>query len=287
MVIQLSLQKNSPIDKLVVVILCAGEGNRIREYAKDIPKPLLKIEQLENKTILHDTIFKLFTLGITKIAIIKGYLGDKIEEHVNSLLKKNNNLINVITVIDSGMQYKSGPLHSFLSITKNDTLFNEKSIYFVLPGDTIFQFNLLNHVLNFIIENIQIIEKTPLVFYKMLNAMVLKDKYNEKTHDLASIAEIEKRGYIDYLKKIDIKKVHLFSNSDDLNLIVPVFALSGSIIKELIKLRDERTLNTMREGINLLIEGGEAVRAMKIPNNYEYHDIDEKSDIEQLNIEKK
>ena len=137
MVILLSLQENKPIKNLTVVILCAGEGTRIKELAKDIPKPLLKIEALNNKTLLHDTINNLISIGINRIVIVKGHLGHKIDEFINSLIKNDTNLGSKIKIIDSGTQYKLGPLYSFLSITNNEHIFEKDHIYLVIPGDTL------------------------------------------------------------------------------------------------------------------------------------------------------
>jgi len=274
---------NKSIAKISVVILCAGEGKRIKELAKDIPKPLLKIKALNNITILQDTINKLLSLGINKIVIVKGHLGHKIDEFINKIVQNNLNLQNFIEIIDSGTQYKSGPLYSLLSITNNEHIYKKKFIYLVIPGDTIFQFNLFNFVFTSIIDNIRLINANPLIFFKEVNINTLKKKFKEKTHGLISIAEIEKIESVQFLTKIKQKKVLELSNSVPASIIVPIFAFSGHIIKEFSELKEEVCMNTIRESINLLIDKGKTIHAIKIPKEYEFYDIDEKFDIAELN----
>jgi len=189
----LSLQKNKAIDKISVVILCAGEGKRIKDLTKDIPKPLLKIEALNNKSILHDTINKLVSLGIKNVMIVKGHLGHKIEDFVESLINSNSELKYIIKLIDSGTRYKLGPLYSFLSITKSNLDVENIPVYLVIPGDTIFQEDLLNSILNVVMDNIPSIKHHPFVFYKDVQTNTLKNKFKEKLPLQISISEIEKR----------------------------------------------------------------------------------------------
>ncbi|MHA2326385.1 MAG: sugar phosphate nucleotidyltransferase, partial [Promethearchaeota archaeon] len=67
----MSPQKNKLPEKLATIILCAGEGRRISHFIKNIPKPLIKIN---NKPILYYLITNLCQHGITSINIITGHL---------------------------------------------------------------------------------------------------------------------------------------------------------------------------------------------------------------------
>ena len=65
MAIQLSQQKNKIKKKIQAIILCAGEGVRIKEHYKEIPKALIPIPNKNDIPILKDTINKLKDLGIS------------------------------------------------------------------------------------------------------------------------------------------------------------------------------------------------------------------------------
>jgi len=287
MVILLSLQKNKFIDKISVVILCAGEGTRIKDLTKVIPKSLLKVEVLNNITILHDTINKLVSLGIKNIKIVIGHLGYKIEEFVKSLTNNNSELKNIIQIIDSGTRYKLGPLYSFLSITKSDLDQENIPVYLVIPGDTIFQEDLLNYILNILIDNIPSIKHHPFVFYKNVQYDTLKNKFKEKIHVRISISHIEKRKENYFLKKILQKELQSLSDFEQVRYLIPVFAFSNTTIKEFIELEKKIPVTTIKEAINLFIEGGKEIYAIKVPKEYVFYDIDEKLDILSLNDEKK
>jgi NDP-sugar pyrophosphorylase family protein len=285
MVILLSLQKNKSIDKISVVILCAGEGTRIKELTTNIPKPLLKIQALNNKAILHDSILKLVTLGINDIIIVKGHLGHEIEKFVEALISNNPKLKEIIRMIDSGTRYKLGPLYSFLSIAKSVLDDENITAYLVIPGDTIFQEDLLNCVLNLLIDNVSSIKHHPFVFYENVQISTLKDKFKEKKHALIAVSEIEKRKNAYFLKKIIQKELHSLFDSEQVSYLIPVFALSRSIIKEFVELEDKMPVKTIREVINLLTEGGKEIYAMRVPNEHEFYDIDDKMDFLRLNGE--
>ena len=58
------------------LILCAGFGKRLNPLTLNIPKPLLEINNL---TLLENTINLIKSLGIKKIKLNTFYLKDKIE----------------------------------------------------------------------------------------------------------------------------------------------------------------------------------------------------------------
>ena len=150
---KLSLQKNKLLENLISIILCAGEGTRISDFIHNIPKPLIKIY---DKPILSHLIFNLIKLNITSVVIITGHLRGDIETYIASLKKKDSSLRNKLLLINSGNNYKMGPLYSFLSITNKKSILRKGKIYLVFPGDTYYESILLKEILHIISNNLTI-----------------------------------------------------------------------------------------------------------------------------------
>ena len=65
--------------KKQALILCGGEGLRLRPITEEIPKPMVKIN---NKSILGYIIDHICTFNFDEIVIATGYRSSKIEEYV-------------------------------------------------------------------------------------------------------------------------------------------------------------------------------------------------------------
>jgi len=77
---------------ITAIILCGGEGQRLRPITNDIPKPLIKIR---NKSILYYIIEHLKKYNIKKFIIATGYKSKKIEEYMEkSFMNLNYKIIN-------------------------------------------------------------------------------------------------------------------------------------------------------------------------------------------------
>ena len=108
------------------LILCAGYGKRLAPITKNIPKPLLKVK---NINLLDNTLNFVQSLGINKIKINTFYLGEKIK---NFIEKKNYPLnIDIINdgekILDTGggiyNLIKKSEEEDFLTLNP-DTLWN-------------------------------------------------------------------------------------------------------------------------------------------------------------------
>ena len=60
---------------LKAIIIAAGRGRRMEGLTANSPKCLLEIE---GKTIIQNSLDHLRSLGVSNIAVVKGYLQDKI-----------------------------------------------------------------------------------------------------------------------------------------------------------------------------------------------------------------
>lgn len=281
----MSLLENKLKKKLTIVILCAGEGKRLKKLTRYTPKPLLKIKLLENESILQNTIFKLINLGIKQIAIIIGHLGDKIQEFISYLVKNNKSLLKNLEIINSESQYKLGPLHSFLSITKNNTIFNHNNYYILIPGDTIFDLNLLEEILFIIMNNFELLQKYPFVFYRNIESIRLNDTYDKKK--LISNAELDKAGSEIVLKRISQLKMKNIHSKAIIHQIIPIFALNYDFINNILNLKNEIPAITIWETLNYMISKRRKVVAFNIENKYQFFDIDEKYDLKKLKKKKR
>ncbi len=78
------------------LVLCAGYGKRLNPLTLELPKPLLK---LNNITLLEKTLNLIKSLGIKKVKLNTFYLKEKIKNFVNDL-----NLDLDIEIIEDGAQ---------------------------------------------------------------------------------------------------------------------------------------------------------------------------------------
>jgi mannose-1-phosphate guanylyltransferase/phosphomannomutase len=65
-------------EMMKAIILCGGEGTRLRPYTYNIPKPMLK---LGNRPILEFVILNLKRYGIKDFILTVGYLNEKIKDY--------------------------------------------------------------------------------------------------------------------------------------------------------------------------------------------------------------
>ncbi|MFX1322502.1 MAG: sugar phosphate nucleotidyltransferase [Promethearchaeota archaeon] len=282
--------KNELRSKISVIILCAGEGTRFKEITKNLPKPLLKIKSLNNTTILHHTINNFIKLGINQIAVIKGHLGYQIDEFISSLQKIKKDLTDKLLIIDSGFDYKLGPLYSFLSMTKNNMIFKKDNLFLVIPGDTIFEFNLLNDIIITLMNNSNLIQEYPILFYRKIKVSNLKEKHNnviQNSPKFISIVQIESKNSKTFLKAIQQEDLRVVQDLEIIKQVIPIFLFNFKIVNKFLKLKEKISANTIREIITYMINNGEKIIAIEIDNRFEFYDIDSKLDLYNYNLKKK
>ena len=75
-----------------VVILAGGQGTRIAEYTKTIPKPMI---QIKNKPIICHIIDHFYKYGFNDFIVAAGYKGKILKDYFrNKYLKLNIKVIN-------------------------------------------------------------------------------------------------------------------------------------------------------------------------------------------------
>jgi len=88
------MQNNEMKEKLKVVVLCGGKGERLRPLTKNIPKPLIEIK---SRPILSYIIEHLDRHHLTDLIVLTGYKSEKISYYI-----KNNFDSSHIETVDSG-----------------------------------------------------------------------------------------------------------------------------------------------------------------------------------------
>jgi len=133
MSLNISKIKNS----LSVIILCGGEGQRLRPLTKKVPKSLIKIK---NKAIIEYIINHFKKYKIKNIIIVTGYKHILLKRFINNKYKKQK-----ISVLDTGLKTE---------ITKRISKISkhlEKNVI-VCYGDTLVDIN-LNKLIKFYLNN--------------------------------------------------------------------------------------------------------------------------------------
>ena len=125
--------------KLTVVILCGGKGLRLRPITKNLPKPLIKIN---NKSILENIIQYFIKYKVNNFIIASGYKNTLINNFIKKKFKNKN-----IKVIYTG-------LNSDIIKRLYKTSKYSKKYFLVCYGDTMVDINLNNYI-KFYLSNLE------------------------------------------------------------------------------------------------------------------------------------
>ena len=182
-------------------ILCAGFGKRLNPLTLDIPKPLIK---LNNITVLETCINLIESLGIQKIILNTFYLKDQIQNFINN--KKFKSKISIIEdgekILDTG-----GGINNMMKHANEDNVL-------IFNPDTIWKQNYSKEIIEMEkiyfskkLKNILLLVKKELSFDKNLNGdFDLKDnliiKNNDKKFIYTGCQIMNKKLLSDYKDKI-------------------------------------------------------------------------------------
>ncbi|MFX0010668.1 MAG: NTP transferase domain-containing protein [Candidatus Hermodarchaeota archaeon] len=277
-------------EKITSIILCAGKGTRAKEIAQGIPKPLIKIKSLGNQSILSLIIQSLKCLKLDQIVVVTGHLGYKIADFVNSLQSKSQFNKESILIHSSGEMYKLGPLYSLLSITTSPLIFKDDQIFIILPGDTVFDFELLQEILEFILMNYSDLNQNSVIFYREIKPNILSkelEKYYVNYEKTISYIKVREKNTIAIVKEISQDKLKFLYNQHDVYQIIPIFIFNNAHVNKIKDLVKEVKFHSLREVVNLMIKKKEQFFAVPVNPNYNFYDIDSKLDLKILNDQKK
>ena len=286
MEIQLSPLNTKFMENLTIVILCAGEGKRAKGIADDIPKPLIKVESLKNQPILTILISQFYRFGIKPIVIITGYLSKQIEKSIISYQAKNLYERDTIIINNAGNRYKLGPLHSFLSITRNKRIFKSNELFLVIPGDTIFDYELMEVILNLLKENYAGVNQNSVIFYRRTTKLALNketEKLESMRNKMVSCVRTKEKGSKQYVKEIYQKNIKTLSDEEELNQIIPAFIITYDYVKNFESLASKVKLNKIFDAINLSIKNNMEFLACRVKSDQNFYDIDTTLDLTFLN----
>jgi len=278
---KLSQPENSLKKNLTAIILCAGEGKRIKNFIPDIPKPLIEVK---NKPLLLHIISNLKRISLDSILIITGHLGNKIETYISSN-KNTHSFLKGVKVLNSGEDYKKGPLYSFLSIFNNKILLRKNDIYLLIPGDTYFNPEIYTEVIKIILNNLNILETNSIIFYQKIEGIKLKAT-NDSMKLISSLI-IEERKSKKLLKEIQQKKLAEIELMEEISQILPIFVLNHKFVAKIINTEKKLSVNTIREIVNYIIQQKNYnFIAIPIQSHYKFYDIDTRSDLLTIREEK-
>ena len=115
----------------LALILCAGYGKRLQPITNDIPKPLLNIK---NINLLDNSLKFIQSIGIKKIKINTFYLGDKIQNYIES----KNYPLNIDVVSDGEKILDTGG--GIFNLIKQ----SDDEDFLILNPDTLWNSNYIN-----------------------------------------------------------------------------------------------------------------------------------------------
>lgn len=120
---------HNPIEDIDVIILCGGEGRRLRSVVADQPKVLAKVG---GKTFLDILINRLVSCGFRRIILSVGYMKEKIFKHFDNHQYSKN----IIFATEEAPLGTGGALKNASQLVKSED-------FLVMNGDSFCEVDLL------------------------------------------------------------------------------------------------------------------------------------------------
>jgi len=279
-------EKVKNYNKLSLIILCAGEGKRIQKFFPKIPKSLIKIKKLD-KSIVEYTITQFLNLNFNKIYLIYGYKANIFINYIKDLESKNKienfHLNNSIFPVNAEKNYKKGPFHSFLEILNEPNFIFDDNFFLLIPGDTLFENELLNTILGCIKEKIRENANMPIIFYREFDKNLIEIYKLKKCYSISAVNILKQKNheFLKSIEKIDIKSRKL---EEPIFQVIPVYFFPSKFLKEI---RDSIDINlgdysNLREFINNLYLKEKKILTCKINKSLNFFEVDTIEDLQFL-----
>lgn len=288
MVTPLSQRKNNSEKELNIIILCAGKGTRIQKNYPSIPKALIKIKEFDNKPILEIVLNTIFlNKKVNQAWVVSGHLRGKIKSFLSKFISVNQILSDKVLSIDASENYEKGPLFSLLSVASTNQISNNQ-IYLVIPGDTIYDNDLIDEVVNITLTHYQSKSKAPAIFYREIDESNIKELkgFNQAIKILTTAIVNENGVVIEILKKIREETINNISKEQISKQLFPFFALDNDFLMNLAIVAPKMGVNTIYSALNVLKKAYQ-IQAYKIESKGSFFDIDTKKDLKKLIKNKK
>ena len=158
------------------LILCAGYGKRLNPITLKKPKPLIEIN---NTTLLQNTLNLIASIGVKNILINSFYLGEQIEEYVASLSINLKVLSDGDKILDTG-----GGILNLINNSKQNN-------FLVFNPDTLWNENYITEIRNmekFYFENkvrniLLVVEKSKSFDQRMIGDFFMKNNILNKSSE--------------------------------------------------------------------------------------------------------
>jgi len=268
------------MNALSVIILCAGEGTRLKEVSLNVPKPILKIIGI-GKSVLELTLAQLLNANINKIFLIYGFESKKFVQFVEDLDKsqtiKDFRLNDTVYLVNAEKKYKKGPFHSFLQILSVSNL--DENIL-LIPGDTLYEDDLIKSVLKVVEEKIKNRRDEPVAFYRILN----EDKINQYLVrnkciiSMVNIIERDLQKKLKLIEKVDIRNKDI---KRPILQMIPILFLPSNFLKFLEDLKiNLENYSKLTDFINNVYLKEKTIKAVLIERNNDFIELDTKTDMQ-------
>jgi NDP-sugar pyrophosphorylase family protein len=269
-------------EKRLVIILCAGLGTRISDFRTDIPKVLIPIETYNDQPILGIILNTFQKYNFNQFLVIYGFLGDQIRNFISKLKTKAIS----ITTVDASIDYRLGSLHSLLHVYDTPFILKKDQLFIIIPGDTIFQGDLIDYVSSIIEKKDEIM---PMMFYKEdhINARLIASNDVNSSDRTLSVMQTYRSNTEEYVSKIEHLKINEISPHIVFKKVIPILILNMHTLSQLKGTLPNLEKKTVVTALNYLISISKLrISAVKIPFPCDFYDIDTRLDLKRVNQNK-